>query len=67
MIVNDIDVKQAIWYTVGFSCIGIVSGEDVMTGEFKRYIGIGSGKDERSDIKNIVTKGAPFHIEVFKV
>jgi len=46
------------------STIGIVVGEDEVTGEIKFYIGVGSGVDEGADERMILEMGARIHPEL---
>jgi len=55
-------IQNAIWFTeLGGQCIGIVYGEDEITGERKAYIGTGYGEDEGLDVRIICANGAKFH------
>lgn len=59
-------IFNAIWFTEMGSLrpIGIVIGEDEMTGERRAYIGVGNGEDEERDSKSIAGTGAKFGIEM---
>ena len=50
---------DAIWFSVGEHCIGIVIGEDELTKERKAYIGVGHGVDEAYDSEAILNYGTP--------
>ena len=43
---------DTIWFS-GLETIGIVIGEDEITGERKAYIGTGKGYSEEADIQHI--------------
>jgi hypothetical protein len=49
---------SSIFFSLGFETIGIVIGEDEITGERKAYIGLGTGHSEEEDIKAVTQLGA---------
>lgn len=58
------NIQDAIWFTeLGGQCIGIVIGQDEVTGERKAYIGTGYGEDEGLDARFICANGAKFHLQ----
>lgn len=58
-------ILDVIWFTEMGSLrpIGIVIGEDEITGERKAYIGVGNGEDEERDSKSIAGTGAKFSLD----
>ena len=48
-----------IWFTGFRGIVGIVIGEDEVTGERKAYVGIGEGVSMDQDIKAIAEYGCP--------
>ena len=48
------------WFTHMGATIGIVIGEDEVTGKKKAYIGCGAGLDEGEDARHIAKTGAKF-------
>ena len=54
-------ITDVIWYTTTHSeCIGIVTGHSEH-GEYKHYIGVGKGVDEKVDALFIAQTGARFY------
>lgn len=53
---------NVIWFNPESRVIGIVVGEDEVTGKHKAYIGLGAGDNENSDAQQILNHGAPFTI-----
>lgn len=51
-------ILRATWFS-GSSTIGIVVGEDEVTGKRKAYMNVVPGFDEDRDIKAIATRGWP--------
>ena len=51
--------KRPYWFTGLFGTIGIVTGEDDVTGKKKAYIGTASGFDEDADTQHIAKTGSP--------
>lgn len=51
-------ITETLWFTGANSLVGIVLGEDGITGERKAYIGAHYGRDEASDSKLIAEYGA---------
>lgn len=51
-------VLETIWLTGMYGHVGIVLGEDSITGERKVYIGVHRGQDEGSDRELIVSGGS---------
>ena len=51
-------VIGVIWLTGMYGNVGIVLGEDAITGERKAYIGVHKGRDEKSDSEMIAAGGA---------
>lgn len=56
-------IINSFWFT-GLKTIGIITGEDEVTGKRKAYIGVGAGFDEKSDAHEITCYGSPFSLEV---
>lgn len=52
-------IKQPYWFTGFFGTIGIVTGEDEVTGKKKAYIGTAPGFDEDADKHHIAKIGSP--------
>ena len=52
---------DVVWFN-GERLIGMVVGEDEVTGEKKAYIGIGAGGSEAHDSQHILERGVPFTI-----
>lgn len=50
---------DAIWYTPGMNCIGIVRVDDHVGGP-RYYIGVAGGEDEQADMEFIADHGAKF-------
>ena len=48
---------DAIWFTTIAGTVGIVIGEDELTGKRQAYVGIGAGSDERADADYILEWG----------
>lgn len=48
-------------------CIGIVLGEDAVTGKEKAYIGYGAGFDKSDDAGEIAKHGSPFPVDAAKL
>lgn len=60
-------ITYVTWFSTPHAhTIGIVIGEDDITGEQKAYIGLGDGVDEEADTKKISERGASFPIETAK-
>lgn len=57
---------DAIWYTPGMNCIGIVRVDDQVGGP-RYYIGLASGEDEQSDMEFIAAHGAKFSYSAGKL
>ncbi len=49
-------IADTIWLTGMYGSIGIVLGEDAITGERKAYIGVHYGRDEDED-REMVARG----------
>jgi hypothetical protein len=49
------------WFTEMGGCLGIVVGEDEITGERKAYIGSGDGFSENADAQKILQRGGKFY------
>ena len=52
-------IKRPYWFTGLFGTIGIVTGEDQVTGKKKAYIGTAPGFNEDLDARHIAKKGSP--------
>lgn len=52
-------IKEAYWFSAMPGTIGVVVGEDDVTGKHKGYIGIVSGYDEDFDKKKVAELGSP--------
>lgn len=50
---------KAHWLSGNFGSLGIVTGEDAITGKKKAYIGQVGGFDEEQDIKLVAEQGSP--------
>ena len=61
-------ILDAIWFNeMGKKePIGIVIGEDEITGEKKAYIGVGAGFEEGSDVISISERGAKVSPQILK-
>ena len=46
-----------IWFNSMLGVVGIMIGEDEVTGERKAFIGVGQGHDQRDDIRSIARLG----------
>lgn len=57
---------DAIWYTPGMNCIGIVRAEDPIGGP-RYYIGAAGGEDEQADMVFIAEHGAKFSYSAGKL
>ncbi len=51
---------KTLWFTNSKGCIGIVLGEDSVTGEKKGYISQCRGDNERQDTHDITRNGSKF-------
>ena len=57
-------IKDVIWFTTGRGeTIGIVLGNAEVTGAAKSYIGVGDGKYEALDAKQISEWGAKIRLQ----
>ncbi|KKN28987.1 hypothetical protein LCGC14_0848530 [marine sediment metagenome] len=56
-------ILDTIWLTGMYGNIGIVLGEDSITGEKKAYIGVHTGHDEDSDREMVASGGAKLRKE----
>jgi len=54
-------IKRPYWFTGFFGTIGIVTGEDELTGQKKAYIGTALGFDENLDTHHIAKTGSPVY------
>jgi hypothetical protein len=65
---NSMKIQDAIWFTeMGTPRpIGIIYGEDEVTGEKKAYIGTGHGFNEHADTQHIAKYGAKLTLETVK-
>ena len=52
-------IKRPYWFTGFFGTIGIVTGEDEVTGKKKAYIGTAPGFDDDLDTHHIAKTGSP--------
>ncbi len=57
-------ILETIWFTGMYGFVGIVLGEDNITGERKAYIGVHNGVDEDSDRALIANGGAHLTKEI---
>lgn len=57
-------IKRAHWFTGTYGTIGLVIGEDEMTGKKKAYIGVCQGFDENRDTQMIARTGSPVNYPV---
>ena len=53
-------ISETLWFTAMNGFIGIVLGEDSITGERKAYIGPHYGRDEADDQRLVTEGGASF-------
>ena len=63
-------IIDSLWFTsLGIlgGCIGIVLGEDEVTGEKKAYIGTAVGDNQERDERHIAMNGAKFTPEIAEV
>ena len=56
-------VLETLWFTNTQGCIGIVVGEEDVTGDKKAYIGIGNGASEKEDTEAILAWGTKFSLD----
>lgn len=56
-------VIETLWFTNRDGCIGIVVGEEDITGDRKAYIGPASGTDEKADTEQILAWGNKFSLD----
>ena len=56
-------ILEMLWFTQAGtpSTLGIIVGEDEITGEAKAYLGTAQGYDEEADAKHILETGAKFY------
>lgn len=54
-------IKRPFWFTGFYGTIGIVTGEDEITGKKKAYIGTAPGSDEDLDSHHIAKTGSPIN------
>ncbi len=59
-------VIETLWFTNKDGCIGIVIGEEDITGDRKAYIGPASGTDEKADNEQILAWGNKFSLDTAK-
>lgn len=52
------------WFSGLVPLVGIVVGEDEITGEGKAYIGVAAGLDQVADAKHIAQRGAKLTLPV---
>jgi hypothetical protein len=58
-------ILDDVWFaSFQFGAIGIVIGEDDVTGECKAYVGAGEGVSREDDIQSISTYGAKLTPEI---
>jgi hypothetical protein len=60
------NIGRYYWFTGSFGTLGIVTGEDKITGVKKAYIGQVSGTDEDMDAKHVTEHGTPLHPSILK-
>lgn len=53
-------IIETLWFSSMYGFIGIVLGEDAISGERKAYIGPHRGQDEKVDQEFIASGGAKF-------
>lgn len=56
-------VIETLWFTNQDGCIGIVVGEEDITGDRKAYIGPASGTEEKADTQQILAWGNKFSLD----
>lgn len=54
------------WFTTMNGTIGVVIGEDKLTGERKGYIGMAGGHNQQADIEVILEYGSPISIPILQ-
>lgn len=57
-------VLETLWFTGINGCIGIVVGEEDVTGDRKAYIGVASGANEKADQESILGLGNKFTYDI---
>lgn len=57
-------VIDSIWFTNRDGTIGIIIGEEDITGDRKAYIGPASGTDEKTDTQQILSWGNKFSLSI---
>lgn len=58
------DIKQVYWFSHMSGMIGIVVGQDKVTGQRKGYIGAAPGFDEDEDTKIVAERGSPVNSKI---
>ena len=56
-------IIETLWFTNKDGCIGIVVGEEDITGDRKAYIGPASGTDVKADTEAILAWGTKFSLD----
>ncbi len=56
-------VIETLWFTNFEGCIGIVVGEEDITGDRKAYIGPASGTDEKANTEQVLAWGNKFSLD----
>lgn len=59
-------VIKTYWFSNMTGVIGIVVGQDTVTGEHKAYIGWGSGLDEKADEQQVREWGSKVNVTVLE-
>ena len=54
---NNLELISVYWVNANNKVIGFVTAKDVVTGETKKYLGVGKGVDEEADIIAIMSWG----------
>ena len=57
-------IIDSIWFNNSLGTMGIVVGEDEITGKRKAYVGIGRGADQDQDIELIKENGVQLTLSV---
>ncbi len=57
-------IIDTIWLTGMYGHVGIVLGEDAITGERKAYIGVHKGQDEVADREMVAAGGSKLAKEI---
>mgnify|MGYP000238690090 CR=1 FL=1 len=57
-------IKDSIWFSGLTAVVGVVLGDDDVTGKPKAYIGVGRGESKKADEQMIAEYGCPLTAEI---